>query len=100
MLIAVPHVAKVQDSGYPFPMTLQQLRYAAGVARYGSFSEAADRLYISQPSLSAAVGELEKELGIRIFARSNRGVQVTPEGTEFLAHARQILEQTELLENR
>ena len=100
MLIAVPYVAKVQDSGYPFPMTLQQLRYAAGVARYGSFSEAADRLYISQPSLSAAVGELEKELGIRIFARSNRGVQVTPEGTEFLAHARQILEQTELLENR
>jgi len=81
-------------------MTLQQLRYAAGVARYGSFNEAASRLFISQPSLSAAIRDLEGEIGIRIFARTSRGVNVTSEGAEFLAYARQVLEQTELLETR
>lgn len=81
-------------------MTLQQLRYAVGVAEWGSFNEAAARLFISQPSLSAAVRELEIEMGVRIFTRTSRGVTVTVEGTEFLGYARQVLEQAELLESR
>lgn len=81
-------------------MTLQQLRYAAGVARHGSFNEAASHLFISQPSLSTAIRDLEDEIGIRIFTRTSRGVCVTPEGAEFLGYARQVLEQTELLETR
>lgn len=82
------------------PMTLQQLKYAVGVARWGSFNEAATRLFISQPSLSAAVRELEDEMGVRIFNRTSRGVTVTGEGTEFLGYARQVIEQAELLESR
>jgi DNA-binding transcriptional LysR family regulator len=81
-------------------MTIQQLKYAIGIARYGSISEAAGKLFVSQPSLSAAIRELETELGIRIFARSSQGIIVTPEGSEFLGYARQIIEQTELLESR
>lgn len=81
-------------------MTLQQLKYAIGVAQYGSFSEAASRLFISQPSLSAAIRELEDEAGINIFERGNRGTSVTTEGLEFLGYARQVVEQAELLENR
>lgn len=81
-------------------MTLQQLKYAVGVARGGSMSEAAAKLFVSQPSLSASIRELEGEIGIRIFSRSSQGVSATPEGTEFLGYARQILEQADLLEDR
>lgn len=79
-------------------MTLQQLRYVTEVADRRSISEAALRLFISQPSLSAAIRELEKEIGIQLFARTNRGVLITPEGAEFLGYARQVLQQTELIE--
>lgn len=65
-----------------------------------SISEAATRLFISQPSLSTAIRELEKEAGIAIFSRTSRGVSVTRDGAEFLAYARQIVEQAELLEQR
>ena len=61
-------------------MTLQQCRYVLQIVRDGSFSAAAKSLYISQSSLSAAVMDLERELGIRLFERSNRGVTLTPEG--------------------
>ncbi|MBN1617680.1 MAG: LysR family transcriptional regulator [Spirochaetales bacterium] len=81
-------------------MTLQQLKYAIGLAQYTSFNEAASRLFISQPSLSAAIAELEGELGIRIFDRTNRGIRVRPEGIEFLGYARQVVEQFDLLESR
>lgn len=81
-------------------MTLQQLRYAVGVARYGSINEAAGKLFVSQPSLSVALKELETELGITLFFRTSKGIIITAEGSEFLAYARQILEQTELLESR
>ena len=79
-------------------MTLQQLRYVAEVAERKSISEAAERLFISQPSLSLAIREIEKETGTRIFARTNRGVLVTTEGEEFLAYVRQALQQLDLLE--
>jgi DNA-binding transcriptional LysR family regulator len=81
-------------------MTLQQLKYAIEIAKWGSINIAAKKLFISQPSLSNAIRELENELNINIFERTNRGVSVTVDGTEFLGYARQIIEQTELLEKR
>jgi len=81
-------------------MTLQQMKYAIMVADCGSLNEAAKQLFISQPSLSGAVKELEAELGMEIFFRSNRGVKVTPAGEEFLGYAKQVTEQYRLLEDR
>lgn len=79
-------------------MTLQQLRYVVMIADSGSMNEAAKRLFISQPSLSGSIKELETEIDVQLFLRSNRGIQVTPEGEEFLGYARQVLEQYQLLE--
>ncbi len=81
-------------------MTLKQLKYIKAIVKYGSITEAARRLYISQPSLSNAVHELESELGIEIFNRSAKGISLSSDGTEFLAYANQVIEQTELLEQR
>jgi DNA-binding transcriptional LysR family regulator len=81
-------------------MTLQQLKYAIAVADTGNITEASRRVFISQPSLTAAIRELEEEMGITIFSRSNKGVTVTNEGDEFLSYARQVLEQAALLEDR
>ena len=80
-------------------MTLQQLKYIIMIAETGSITTAAQRLFIAQPSLSKAVAELEKEMGITIFNRSNRGVYLSEEGTRFLSYARQITEQAALLES-
>ena len=79
-------------------MTLQQLRYIVTIVNCGSISEAAKQLFITQPSLSNAVRELEKEMGISIFNRSSKGIALSSQGTEFLSYARQVLEQAELLE--
>jgi len=81
-------------------MTLQQLKYAIGVSKYPSINEAAKHLNISQPSLSFAVKELEKEIGISIFSRNNKGLFVTREGEEFLGYARQLIQQSELIEEK
>lgn len=81
-------------------MTLQQFCYVVAVADSGSMNEAAKRLFLSQPSLSESIKELEEEIGISIFLRSNRGIQITPEGEEFLGYARQVLDQYQLLEHR
>ena len=81
-------------------MTLTQLRYIIAIVDTGSMNEAAKSLFISQPSLSLAVKELEKEFGTRLFKRSNRGVSVTQEGMEFLSYARQVVEQYQLMESR
>ncbi len=81
-------------------MTLTQLRYAITVANANSMSEAARTLFISQPSLSAAVKELEEETGIELFHRTNRGISLTPDGEEFIGYARQVVEQYELMENK
>ena len=72
-------------------MTIQQLRYAVGIANTGSFNKAAEALFISQPSLTMAVQDLEKQIGITVFNRSNRGVTLTPEGEEFIARANELL---------
>ncbi len=81
-------------------MTLTQLRYVLAVADTHSMNEAARTLFIAQPSLSQAVKELEEEIGITLFNRSNRGVRITPEGEEFLGYARQVVEQYRLVEDR
>lgn len=81
-------------------MTLTQLKYMIAIADTGSMNEAAKSLFISQPSLSLAVKDLEEEIGAELFRRSNRGVSLTLEGTEFLGYARQVVEQYQLMESR
>lgn len=81
-------------------MTLRQLKYMIIVAEKGSITEAAKALYISQPSLSGAVREVEQEAGITIFGRGRAGVALTKEGMEFLGYARQVVQQMELLESK
>ena len=81
-------------------MTLQQLRYVITVAESGTITEAANKLYISQPSLTNAIHELEKEMNIVIFNRTNKGISLSKEGEDFLGYARQVLEQASILEDR
>lgn len=81
-------------------MTLQQLKYVIEVADKGSMSEAAKNLFVSQPSLSNSIKELENEIHVNIFVRSNKGIKVSQEGREFLGYARQVIEQSNLLEER
>lgn len=81
-------------------MTLQQLKYAVTVADTKNITEASKKVFISQPSLTSAIHELENEMGITIFSRTNKGVTITNEGDDFLAYARQVLEQAALLEAR
>ena len=85
---------------YHISMTLQQLKYVVAVADSRNITEASRRVFVSQPSLTAAIRELEAEMGITIFSRSNKGVTITNEGDEFLSYARQVLEQASLLEDR
>lgn len=81
-------------------MTLQQLKYAITVAQTGTITEAAEKLYISQPSLTNAIHELEKEMNIEIFTRTNKGIIVSKDGEDFLGYARQVLEQAAVLEDK
>lgn len=81
-------------------MTLQQLKYMISIAENGTLSKAAEQSFISQPSLSESLKELEKELGIQLFTRTNRGLLITTDGSEFLAYARQVVEQYTLLEGK
>ena len=81
-------------------MTLTQCKYAVTVAEAGSMNEAARLLFISQPSLSAAIRELEDETGTELFLRTNRGIALTPEGEEFIGYARMLLEQYQLMESK
>lgn len=81
-------------------MTLQQLKYLVTVAECKNITKAAEKLFISQPSLTAAVHNLEKELGVTAFVRSNKGVSVTREGEELLSFARNLLEQAEIMKDR
>ncbi|WP_142828641.1 LysR family transcriptional regulator [Planococcus soli] len=81
-------------------MKLHQLRYVIEVVARGSINEAARKLYISQPTLSKAIKELEKELGVTIFTRTSTGISLSSDGAEFLGYARQVIEQADLLERR
>ena len=81
-------------------ISLQQLRYIIEVAECGSINAASQQLYVSQPTLSTTIKDTEQELGISIFNRTNRGITLTNEGTEFIGYARQILQQFDLFEAR
>ena len=78
-------------------MTLQQLTYIKMTAECGNITEAAEKLFISQPSLSAAIHNLEKEMGVTIFVRSKKGVVLTREGEELLSYAGMLLEQVDIM---
>ena len=81
-------------------MTLNQLKYAIIVSKAKSMNEAAKKLFISQPSLSASIKELEEEIGIELFRRTNKGIFITQNGEEFIRYARQVVEQYELIESK
>lgn len=81
-------------------MTLQQCRYIMEIERCRSLTEAAKRLFVTQPSITKAVRELEKELGITILKRTNRGVDFTPEGKELASYARLLVEQADAVRSR
>ena len=78
-------------------MTLQQIAYALAILETGSMNKAAEALFVSQPTLTSAMKELEQEIGIRIFQRTSRGMVQTKEGEDFLVYARQLYQQYELL---
>ena len=81
-------------------MKLQQLRYVVKVAECGSITEASRRLFVSQPSITASIRDLENEMGVHVFERTNKGVIVSEEGETFLGYARQVLDQADLLEGK
>lgn len=80
-------------------MNLLYLKYAIEVASSGSINKAAEKLYMDQPNLSRCIKDLESSLGVSIFARSAKGMKVTPEGEEFLKFAESILKQVDTVEN-
>ena len=81
-------------------MTILQLKYVLAIASSSSMREAASKLFVSQPALSATIHELEEELGIRIFERNNKGISLTQQGREFLVYAKQAVSQYEIIEDR
>lgn len=81
-------------------MTLNQLKYVIAISKENSLNDAAKKLFISQPSLSAAVHSLEEELGFDIFIRSKSGISLTTKGIEFLGYARSVVEQYDILDAR
>lgn len=81
-------------------MTLQQIFYALTISEIGSMNKAAEQLFISQPSLTNAIKELERDVGITIFSRTGKGVVPTKDGEEFLLYARQVYQQYELLRQK
>ena len=81
-------------------MDLKELKYLVTVAECKNITAAAEKLYISQPSLSAAIHSLEKEMNVTAFVRSNKGMTVTKEGEELLSFARNLLEQADIMKER
>ena len=81
-------------------MNIDQIKYVLTAAGSASMREAAKKLYISQPAISGSIMELENELGIRIFERSNKGIVLTEAGAEFISYAKKVLNQYEILEER
>ena len=81
-------------------MNITQIKYVLEVAGSASMREAASKLFVSQPALSASIKELEEELGILIFERTNKGISLTDEGREFVTYAKKAAAQYEILEDR
>lgn len=100
LLIFLSSLAILRQVWYNKNMRIQQLHYIIKIVETGSMNEAAKQLFITQPSLSNAVRDLENEMGIEIFIRNPKGITLTRDGMEFLSYARQVVEQTQLLEER
>lgn len=81
-------------------MTILQLKYVIAIASSKSLREAASRLFVSQPALSSSIRELEDELGIQLFERTNKGIRLTEQGSEFLVYAKEAVSQYSLIEDR
>ena len=81
-------------------MTILQLKYVVALSTSSSMREASGKLYVSQPALSATIRDLEEEIGIRIFERTNKGIKLTEEGNEFLGFAKQAVSQYEFVEQK
>ena len=81
-------------------MNINQLKYVLEVAGSSSMREASTKLYVSQPALSASIHDLEEEIGILIFERTNKGISLTDEGREFLSYAKKAVGQYEILKER
>ena len=81
-------------------MTILQLKYVVALSQSSSMREASSKLYVSQPALSSTIKDLEDDIGIKIFERTNKGITLTPEGNEFIGLAKQALKQYELIENK
>ena len=81
-------------------MTILQLKYVLMIANSSSMREAASKLFVSQPALSSTIRELEEEIGIKIFERTNKGISLTDQGSEFISYAKQAVSQYELIEDR
>lgn len=81
-------------------MNITQLKYVLEMASSSSMREASTKLYVSQPALSASIRELEDELGILIFERTNKGIYLTDDGREFITYAKKAVSQYEILEDR
>ena len=79
-------------------MNLRDLKYIIAVAETRHFGKAAERCFVSQPTLSGQIKKLEEELDVTLFERTNRSVEITPVGTAILTHARVILEQADLIQ--
>lgn len=90
----------IKNQGWLEYMTIQQLFYAITITESGSMNRAAESLFITQPTLTKAIKELESELGFSIFVRSGKGMQLTHEGREFIIYAKQVSQQYEILNDR
>ncbi|HEM6115859.1 TPA: LysR family transcriptional regulator [Streptococcus suis] len=81
-------------------MNFQQCRYVVTIAEAGSFNEAAKRLFVSQPNLSSSIHQLEEELGVQLFIRSNTGARLTDDGYDFIKYAKRIIGELDFLQHR
>ena len=79
-------------------MTIRQLRFVLKAVQTGSYSEAAKQLFVSEPSISTGIRDLETELGVSLFTKNGRGILLTEEGKEFIGQAQKIVAQTDFIE--
>lgn len=89
----------IKNQGWLETMTIQQLFYAITITKVGSMNRAAESLYITQPSLTKAIKELENELGFSLFVRSGKGMVLTPDGRDFIVYAKQVCQQYDILKD-
>src|SRR3954463_9629798 len=100
MSASIPAMSRTRPGGLPYrrAMNLRQLRYVVATADHGTMTAAAQALFVAQPALSRAIRELERELGIELFARAGRGVALTESGEQIVRYARDALQAVDAIE--